>query len=66
MAATMSALSAKFAFVPAYAAVTKRAVSNGTRVMAMAKSSVAAEGPQTWLPGVKIPFLTEPEWLDRR
>eukprot|EP00271_Cylindrocystis_brebissonii_P021690 TRINITY_DN7904_c0_g1_i1.p1 TRINITY_DN7904_c0_g1~~TRINITY_DN7904_c0_g1_i1.p1 ORF type:complete len:264 (+),score=50.26 TRINITY_DN7904_c0_g1_i1:198-989(+) len=45
---------------------------NGSRVLAMATKRISAKppaadkaGPQTWLPGVKVPFLTEPEWLDR-
>ena len=48
------------------------AVGNGSRVVAMATkkftvpSVSVGKGPQTWLPGVNFPPLTEPEWLDRR
>ena len=48
------------------------AVSNGSRVVAMATKKFVkppvpvSKGPQTWLPGVNFPPLTEPEWLDRR
>eukprot|EP00897_Mesotaenium_endlicherianum_P002725 jgi/Mesen1/2480/ME000159S01604 len=51
------------------------AVSNGSRVFAMATKvvkkvtarakSTGSGGPQTWLPGVNFPALTNPEWLDR-
>ncbi len=72
MAATTAATSA---LVKSFFGAQKKqtvAASNGFRVVAMAtkkvsvKSKPAGNGPQTWLPGVSIPALTEPAWLDRR
>jgi len=55
-----------------FCASTGFSASNGARVVAMATKKVSATpkskltgGPQTWLPGVKIPALTAPDWLDR-